>query len=795
MTERVGDGNGNGQPMTNQSWNQLREAARDIRRQQTAIASRVPSGFVFRAAAGVGAGAGGRIYFLGVPKHSRENTIMYVDVPAATAVGRDAPPATLPWKHLLDSFQATPFMGQYSKEEQLLRERKRLGMMGITSFDVDMATGKFVFPACNSLFFCTDGNFTQPMFPTEIQSVCIGARMDPKICPTNPDLVAFIHNGDIWVTNTTSGCEKRITHVHKGGVSLQEDPMMAGVPSFVVQEEFDRYTGHWWQPCSQDEGTGLYRILYELVDESDVEILHIVSPVSDGKGIDEYRYPKAGTPNARCSLRMLIFRLDSNGQIRPDVEDYSLVDELCNLFPWMEYIVRVNWTPDGQFVWVQLLSRRQDRIAVVLVPLSCFCKSAHDAALRCGDAAAGAQSPHHQGYGGAFSSVQVLYEETSECWINVHDLLHFLHPIVDDEVTFIWASEESGFRHLYRITSQLQERQNPTSHHHCHHGNLDLMDSNDAECLTARVTSKVALTSGAWEVNGKQLWVDELCRVVYLVAYKDSPLETHLYAVSYDNPSDIVRLTAEGCSHHVAMDTSCGVFVTLYSSVTTPAVADVYSINAATPLSTPPHLLGRIMEPTGVAPDYQHPHLFNFTSQCGHEVYGMVYRPCALQEGVKYPAVLFVYGGPEVQLVTNSYKGVRFLRLQMLASLGYVVVVIDNRGSAHRGLAFEGHLRHRMGTVEIDEHVEGLQWLANHVDYIDQHRVAIHGWSYGGYLSLMGLAQRPDVFKVAIAGAPVTSWEAYDTGYTERYMDTPQNNPDGYKSGSVLEYASLFPNE
>ncbi|KAK9692879.1 Prolyl oligopeptidase family [Popillia japonica] len=131
----------------------------------------------------------------------------------------------------------------------------------------------------------------------------------------------------------------------------------------------------------------------------------------------------------------------------------------------------------------------------------------------------------------------------------------------------------------------------------------------------------------------------------------------------------------------------------------------------------------------------------------------------------------------------------------MLAARGYCVVAIDSRGSQHRGLNWESHLKGRMGTVELQDQVEVLRWLANSLKCIDLTRVAIHGWSYGGYLSLMGLAHHPDVFKIAIAGAPVTNWSLYDTGYTERYMGLPENNPQGYQEGSVLNYVNKFPEE
>ncbi len=140
-------------------------------------------------------------------------------------------------------------------------------------------------------------------------------------------------------------------------------------------------------------------------------------------------------------------------------------------------------------------------------------------------------------------------------------------------------------------------------------------------------------------------------------------------------------------------------------------------------------------------------------------------------------------------------QGIRQIRNHLLASQGYVVVSIDSRGSTNRGMAFEAHLRHRMGQVEMADQVEVLTWLSSVAGYLDMERVAVHGWSYGGYLALMGLVQFPGTFRVAVAGAPVSNWGAYDTGYTERYMGLPSANANGYRMGNVLHYANDFPDE
>lgn len=192
---------------------------------------------------------------------------------------------------------------------------------------------------------------------------------------------------------------------------------------------------------------------------------------------------------------------------------------------------------------------------------------------------------------------------------------------------------------------------------------------------------------------------------------------------------------------------------------------------------------------------FKPPQIFTFKTSDGCKLYGMIYKPRNCEPGVKYPTIHYVYGGPHVQIVSNSYKSIKYLRLSILALLGYCVVVVDSRGSYNRGVAFEAHLRHRMGTVEISDQVAGLEAAASMFNCIDLKRVCIYGWSYGGYMSLMGLAQRPDIYKVAISGAPVTTWNLYDTAYTERYMGLPDVNKEAYSKGSVISCAKNFPDE
>ena len=168
-------------------------------------------------------------------------------------------------------------------------------------------------------------------------------------------------------------------------------------------------------------------------------------------------------------------------------------------------------------------------------------------------------------------------------------------------------------------------------------------------------------------------------------------------------------------------------------------------------------------------------------------------KPRALVPGRRYPVIVDVYGGPEAQDVrrawgSSSRSNDGFFH-QFLVQQGYIVFALDNRGTGYRGVRFETALYRRMGSVEVEDQVAGVEFLRS-LPYVDGKRIGIFGWSYGGYMALMCAMQAPDSFAAAVAGAPVTDWRLYDTHYTERYMGTPQENPDGYAASTVMTHAA-----
>mmetsp|Transcript_4642 Transcript_4642/g.6164 ORF Transcript_4642/g.6164 Transcript_4642/m.6164 type:complete len:272 (+) Transcript_4642:1-816(+) len=156
-----------------------------------------------------------------------------------------------------------------------------------------------------------------------------------------------------------------------------------------------------------------------------------------------------------------------------------------------------------------------------------------------------------------------------------------------------------------------------------------------------------------------------------------------------------------------------------------------------------------------------------------------------------YPTIVSVYGGPHYQGVVDKWALTADLRTQHFVQHGFMVLKVDNRGSARRGLEFEGALKWKMGSIEVDDQTNVVKHFIDK-KLADPQKVGIYGWSYGGYMTLMCMAQSPEIFKAGVSGAPVTHWDGYDTHYTERYMGTPKSNPEGYKIGSVMEHVDTL---
>jgi dipeptidyl-peptidase-4 len=165
-----------------------------------------------------------------------------------------------------------------------------------------------------------------------------------------------------------------------------------------------------------------------------------------------------------------------------------------------------------------------------------------------------------------------------------------------------------------------------------------------------------------------------------------------------------------------------------------------------------------------------------------------IIRPPNFDPARRYPVIVYIYGGPQAQVVLDEWQGANLLWNEMMAQKGFVIFALDNRGTAGRGHNFETPIYHHFGQAELADLLAGVNWLKQQ-PYVDGARVGVWGWSFGGYMTCMAMLRAGDVFKAGFAGAPVTDWRQYDTIYTERYMGTPQENPDGYRDSSPVTYA------
>lgn len=349
----------------------------------------------------------------------------------------------------------------------------------------------------------------------------------------------------------------------------------------------------------------------------------------------------------------------------------------------------------------------------------------------------------------AAGTQRTLLTETADTWVNLHDDLHFLAG----QRAFLWSSERSGTRQLY------------------------LYD------LDGKLMHQVS--NAAWPIDAV-LGIDEKRGVVYAAAPGPEAVQKHVFAYALDGQGEPRAITTRAGFHDTVFADDASVFVDTYSDADLPPQVRLHRANDGKQLA--------VLEANEV--DAQHPWFpyrdetlpavfGTLTGPGGDTLHWRAIKPRGFDAGKKYPVLVRVYGGPHVQLVQRAWDARWGLFDRWLAGQGYVVFSLDNRGSARRGKAFEDAIFHRMGTVEVDDQLAGVDWLAKQ-PWVDAQRIGVFGWSYGGYMTLRLIEAAPTRFAAAVAGAPVTDWALYDTHYTERYMGTPANNAAGYEGGSVL---------
>lgn len=341
---------------------------------------------------------------------------------------------------------------------------------------------------------------------------------------------------------------------------------------------------------------------------------------------------------------------------------------------------------------------------------------------------------------------RVVLTETDEKWVDVHDALTFL-----TDSRFLWLSERDGFRHFYLYKS-------------------------DGSLVNQ-------VTAGNWEVD-ECYGVDAKENVLYYSSTEQSPLERQVYKIRLNGKKKFQLTTAAG-THAARFSPSFEYFLDTFSDVSTPSRLSLIDKEGQVVALI-------VANSVPILHDYRlgKTTFFTFTTSDGVSLNASLMKPPDFDSTRKYPVLVYTYGGPGSQIVRNKWgRGNDFLWYSFLNQKGYLVFSVDNRGTGGRGREFARLEYRHLGKWEVNDHIEAAKYMGN-LPYVEKQRIGIWGWSYGGYTSTMVISNGGDYFKTAIAVAPVTDWRFYDDIYTERYMGTPQDNPEGYRSSSAVTYAS-----
>ncbi|MEI6235872.1 MAG: S9 family peptidase [Planctomycetota bacterium] len=399
----------------------------------------------------------------------------------------------------------------------------------------------------------------------------------------------------------------------------------------------------------------------------------------------------------------------------------------------VEYILpEFTWTPDSKTLAVMTLNRQQNHLTLL------------------------AWSPVEK------SDLRVVIEEKDPAWINVVGGPQFLKAeagATDARVgfgaKFVWLSERDGWLHAYLYNAN---------------GTLARQITRGPWMITPNASR--AGTAYPFQLDGAGEWI-------YFSSTEKDPRERHVCRARVDGAgTNTERLTREDGTHFQRLSPDGKYLVETYASIEQPQITRVLK-NDGSVLA--------VLYQSGFPQKNASAEFHELTAPDGVKLYGRMIKPPNFDPAKKYPVIVDVYGGPSVQMVRNSW-GVDDWQDQRLAQDGAIIWKMDNRGSFGRGHAWETAIFKNMGKNELADQLVGVEWLKK-LPYVDGERFGIHGWSYGGYMTLYALTHAPEAFKCGVAGAPVTDWKYYDTIYTERYMGTPTDNPTGYLSASPMASA------
>ncbi|WP_298160947.1 S9 family peptidase [Brevundimonas sp.] len=513
-------------------------------------------------------------------------------------------------------------------------------------------------------------------------------EIDAKVSPEG-NFVSFVRDQDLVVLNLASGAETEVTTDGEGLITW-------ATAEFIAQEEMDRDTGYWWSP---DEKF----IALQRTDESTVDVVPRLDITGGGASVVEQRYPRAGRPNAVVEL--YVQDVAANRRVKVDLGANTDI-----------YLARVNWSADGGTLYVQRQSRDQKTLDLLAV-----------------DPATGAS--------------RVISTQRSDAWVSLNNDFKALK-----DGTFIWSSQESGWRHLYLYGADGRQIR--------------------------------PITRGGYAIKGLSGVNAETGDVYFTASMRDGeeyPIEQQLFRASLNSTVEPVAVTPRGGWWSASMNRTGTAYVGNYTDLTTPMRSGLYQADGT---------FVRWIEENAL--DADHPFApyvsrrpvteFGTLESHGETLVWQMSKPVDFDPSRTYPVVMQVYGGPSGGGVRRGWLPAT---TQLLTEAGYIVFRLDNRGEGDRSAAFKEALYLKMGQPEIEDQVLGADYLRS-LPYVDDARIAMMGWSYGGFMSLMALTEPKMGLAAAAVGAPPTEWSLYDTHYTERFMSTPEANAEGYAASDAI---------
>lgn len=597
-----------------------------------------------------------------------------------------------------------------SPEEKLRRERSRERGLGVTRYEwvkTSLKKRMIMVPLPVGIYF---QEFSCSKPELKLASTSLSPIIDPHLSPDGT-MLAYVRDHELHVINFLDDEPRQLTFGANGNT------LTHGLAEYIAQEEMDRKNGYWWSLDSRF-------IAFTQVDSSEIPLFRIMHQGKSSVGADaqeDHAYPFAGASNVKVRL----------GVVSAAGGPATWMDLLCGETHdgnnEEEYLARVNWM-HGNILSAQVLNRSHSKLKILKFDINT-------------------------------GQRKVILVEEQDTWVTLHDCFTPLDVGVNRfSGGFIWASEKTGFRHLY------------------------LHDANGT-CLGP-------ITEGDWMVE-QIAGVNEAAGLVYFTGTLDGPLESNLYSAKLfldgNEPLQApLRLTHGKGKHMVVLDHQMQSFVDIHDSLDFPPRVLLCSLSDGSlvmPLYEQPFTVPRFkrlqLEP---------PEIVQIQANDGTTLFGALYKPDETRFGPPpYKTLISVYGGPSVQLVCDSWMNTVDMRAQYLRSRGILVWKLDNRGTARRGLKFESCLKYNAGRIDAEDQLTGAEWLIKK-GLAKVGHIGLYGWSYGGYLSAMTLARFPDIFRCAVSGAPVTSWDGYDTFYTEKYMGLPSENPAGYEYSSVMHH-------